>query len=279
MEEKKKLVFKWLNEIYGSEYKDISFEVNANTIEILNRIRLNYGKRKDACELLLNNNVNMKLRNEYLMKENQERKLLENVGLDNRNEMMNNSSLKYLNIIVNIALLLNLRFTKLANFISVISEISNEEFAIQFKVDDLKYKYEQTIEQSREYIELLNGLEKFYEDWKSSSDSKLSLVQSQIQNLDYFKAKNKEYQITLKKLKLILDRSGYKSNISHDTLIELKNELESLKNDIKPLKEEIANYKNLPPDETLAKVKISEAKQNLERLEKELSEKVASIDL
>merc|ERR1711916_220303 len=113
MEEKKKLVFKWLNEIYGSEYKDISFEVNANTIEILNRIRLNYGKRKDACELLLNNNVNMKLRNEYLMKENQERNILENVGLDNRNEMMNNSSLKYLNIIVNIALLLNLRFTNL----------------------------------------------------------------------------------------------------------------------------------------------------------------------
>ena len=106
---------------------------------------------------------------------------------------------------------------------------------------------------------------------ESQKENVSSTTESKIANIHYFQSKSSEYQSQLVQLKHTLQQSGFSPDIFHQTLIKLAQQLQDIKKSTEPKFAELNNYNNLPPDTTLAAVKLEEAKHQLVLLEEQLN--------
>ncbi len=75
-----------------------------------------------------------------------------------------------------------------------------------------------------------------------------------------------------------LSSSGYREELSHSHLVGLHVELERLESERVRLDEELEQYRELPPDLTLARLKVAETRQQLAELEEQFSAQVGELN-
>ena len=64
-----------------------------------------------------------------------------------------------------------------------------------------------------------------------------------------------------------LQSAGFQDHLSHESIVALSQQIDQLNTQIQPLDEQLKTYQQLPPDITLARIKLSEARQQLIELE------------
>ena len=79
----------------------------------------------------------------------------------------------------------------------------------------------------------------------------------------------------MERYETLLKKNGFKKELQHDTLVQLKAQLDSLKEAFTPLKSKLDSYEALPPNLELATVKVAEAQKQLDDLTNELIKEIS----
>ncbi|KAM7166408.1 HAUS augmin-like complex subunit 1 isoform 2-T2 [Macrochelys suwanniensis] len=97
---------------------------------------------------------------------------------------------------------------------------------------------------------------------------------SRTQNMKFLKDKSEDFKFRIKAAEEQLSASGMDPSLTHQSLVSLSEKLTELKQQTVPLKKKLESYLDLTPNPSLARVKIEEAKRELNALEAEFSSKV-----
>uniref|UniRef100_A0A674HW76 HAUS augmin like complex subunit 1 n=2 Tax=Emydidae TaxID=8476 RepID=A0A674HW76_9SAUR len=97
---------------------------------------------------------------------------------------------------------------------------------------------------------------------------------SRTQNMKFLKDKSEDFKFRIKAAEEQLSASGMDPSLTHQSLVSLSEKLSELKQQTVPLKKKLESYLDLTPNPSLARVKIEEAKRELNALEAEFSSKV-----
>ncbi|XP_072849078.1 HAUS augmin-like complex subunit 1 isoform X2 [Pogona vitticeps] len=97
---------------------------------------------------------------------------------------------------------------------------------------------------------------------------------SRTQNMKFLKDKSEDIKFRIKAAEEQLSASGLDASLTHESLVKLSEKLAEIKKQAVPLKKKLESYLDLTPSPSLARVKIEEAKRELEALEAEFSTKV-----
>ncbi|XP_061469636.1 HAUS augmin-like complex subunit 1 isoform X2 [Rhineura floridana] len=97
---------------------------------------------------------------------------------------------------------------------------------------------------------------------------------SRTQNMKFLKDKSEDFKFRIKAAEEQLSASGMDASLTHESLVNLSEKLAELKKQAAPLKKKLESYLDLTPSPSLARVKIEEAKRELEAFEAEFSAKV-----
>ena len=96
--------------------------------------------------------------------------------------------------------------------------------------------------------------------------------------ITFFVNKFKEYARMEERCSAALKMSGYRKELNHDAIVELKANLdEARENELKPLKAKLEGYRGLPPNSQLALAKLAEAEKELEDLTASLTREISSL--
>jgi len=90
----------------------------------------------------------------------------------------------------------------------------------------------------------------------------------------YFDTKRKEYEQDTKEIERLLSQSGFDPSISHESLHALWDEITATDESIQPIQRQLDAFQQLPPDLTLARVRVAEAREHLNRLEDEFTQRI-----
>ena len=90
--------------------------------------------------------------------------------------------------------------------------------------------------------------------------------------------KLQEYGKTAEMHKSVTKKNGFKKEILHENILNLKKDLDELEaNELKPKQIKLAGYNGLPPSLELAKAKVAEAEHELESLQHELTKEITAL--
>ena len=90
--------------------------------------------------------------------------------------------------------------------------------------------------------------------------------------------KLKEYSKSVESYKYNSKKNGLRKEILHETILNLKKELDDIEEqELKPKQLKLTGYNGLPPSLELAKAKVAEAESQLEDLVRELTKEISAL--
>ena len=168
------------------------------------------------------------------------------------------------------------KFSRITESITLLdSELfltNSAEAALSKRKNQLSAAYKET-------AELRQVLQRVASTWDASLEAGNKENQERLHNLKYLDTKAKEYNTTLQHLKDALKKQGAHSGIYHSTLQQISEQLKTLESANGEKQAQLEGFKQLPPDATLAKVKIEEAAAYLLQLEDSISRQVNQLQL
>jgi len=125
---------------------------------------------------------------------------------------------------------------------------------------------------SAQQASLLASLRRLARSMSSMRARASADAQAKLKQLPYFAAKKAEYERERDSLSSALQRAGWDESLSHEALVALAAEVRALEErDIAPLDQALAPFAALPPDLTLAHVRVAAARQELAELEQDFT--------
>ncbi|XP_053153872.1 HAUS augmin-like complex subunit 1 [Hemicordylus capensis] len=270
MEEKVNKVALWLKKTYGDQPIP-PYEADARTIDILYELA-ECNESRDGDISLLIDDMKQKT-SEYESDGNYLQDLLTE-SLDLSFSSLSKASTSYLNTLVDTALVLETKDTSLASFIPAINDLTSDLYAAESKNKEMELE----LTNLRKKLTAALVLEKRLQDDLAKTEELLvtekAKADSRTQNMKFLKDKSADFQFRIKSAEEQLSASGMDASLTHESLVSLSEKLKELKKQAAPLKKKLDSYLDLTPSPSLARVKIEEAKRELETLEAEFSTKV-----
>ncbi|KAM6471112.1 HAUS augmin-like complex subunit 1 isoform 1-T1 [Liasis olivaceus] len=270
MEEKLRRVSSWLKNTLGDQPIP-PYEADARTVDILYELAERSESRDGDVSLLIEDMKQKAAEYESDGLFLQEL-LMESLHLSLNS--LSKASTSYLNNLVDIALALETKDTSLASFIPAINDLTSNLYAAESKNKDLELE----LNNLRRKLTSALVLEKRLQDDVMKTEDDLIVerakADSRTQNMKFLKEKSEDIKFRIKSAEEQLSASGLDASLTHESLVTLSEKLAELKKQAVPLKKKLESYLDLTPSPSLARVKIEEAKRELEALEAEFSTKV-----
>jgi hypothetical protein len=96
--------------------------------------------------------------------------------------------------------------------------------------------------------------------------------------MEFMTVKQKQYAAEEDKLAKALRMSGFRKEVSHEAILDLKAKLDAAESaELKPLKAKLESYRGLPPNSQLALARLAEAERELEELTLALTKEISSL--
>ncbi|XP_026569704.1 HAUS augmin-like complex subunit 1 [Pseudonaja textilis] len=270
MEEKVTKVTSWLKKVFGERPIPL-LEMNAETVDILYRLA-ECNESRDRDINLLIEDMKQKAA-EY----ESDGLFLQELLMEDLNfslSSLSKESMSYLNNLVDIALVLETKDTSLTSIIPAINDLTSDLFRAQSKNKELE------LELSTLQRKLTSALvlEKRLQDDVVKTEKLLieerKTADRRLHTMEFLMKKSEDIKGEIKSAKDQLSASGLDASLTHRSLVALSEKLADLKNQSIPLQKKIESYLDLTPNPSLARVKIEEAKRELEALEAEFSKKL-----
>jgi len=264
----------WLGSLLDRE-KIPDYEVNEFTIGTLSTI-MNSNMELDSIVKILIDEVNRQ-NEEYEAKAHILREKLADIGLTS--DFFSQASLRNLKTLSDVALHLKLKDCSYSSFALGMGEISNEigECSSEIlKHEKAMIRLETCIAQTvKEKDALRSSLEMMH---IQSVTEEPTLEKRRKEKL-FLKVKAKEYSTVIQDIESLNHKNGVDKDLFHSTLKLYQREMMAIRSQIDKLKGSLSQYHNLPPDISLARVKIAEARQELQHLEGELYSSLEVLNL
>ncbi|XP_077202827.1 HAUS augmin-like complex subunit 1 [Paroedura picta] len=270
MEEKLNKVALWLKKTFGDQPIP-PYEADARTVDILYELA-ECNESRDGDVTLIIDDLKQKTE-EYESDGNYLQGLLtESLNLSVAS--LSNASTSYLNTLVDSAVALETKDTSLASFIPAINDLTSDLYAAESRNKDLEHE----LTNLRKKLTSALVLEKHLQDDLKKTEGLLAVekakTNSRTQNVKFLKDKSEDFKFRIKAAEEQLSASGMDASLTHESLVRLSEKLAELKKQAAPLKKKLESYLDLTPSPSLARVKIEEAKRELDALEAEFATKM-----
>ncbi|KAK9408784.1 HAUS augmin-like complex subunit 1 [Crotalus adamanteus] len=270
MEEKIAKVTSWLKKLFGDQPVPL-YEVNARTVDVLHELAECNESRDGDVRLLIEDTKQKAAEYESDGLFLQEL-LMESLNLSPSS--LSKASTSYLNNLVDIAVALETKDTSLASFIPAINDLTSDLYGAQSKNKELELELSTL---RRKLTSALVLEKRLQEDVVKTEDLlfvERAKTDSRRQYMKFLIEKSEDIKCQIKSTEEQLSASGLDASLTHDSLVTLSEKLADLKKQAVPLKKKLESYLDLTPNPSLARVKIEEAKRELEALEAEFSRKL-----
>ncbi|XP_053427783.1 HAUS augmin-like complex subunit 1 isoform X2 [Nycticebus coucang] len=308
-EEKEAQVAAWLKKIFG-DHPIPQYEVNPRTTEILYHLS-ERNRVRDRDVYLVIEDLKQKASEYESEAKHLQDLLVESVNFSPAN--LSSIGSRYLNALVDSAVVLETKDTSLASFIPAVNDLTSNLFRTKSKNEEIKLELEKLEKNLTATLVLEKCLQDSYVPvfmlwpslsflcqrlepvapacvsaqviWRDLKKAELHLsterakVDHRLQNMDFLKAKSEEFRYGIKTAEEQLSARGMDASLSHQSLVALSEKLAELKRQTIPLKRKLGSYLDLMPNPSLAQVKIEEAKRELDSIEAELTKKVDMMEL
>jgi len=138
--------------------------------------------------------------------------------------------------------------------------------------EKLKREYEEKIV---EVMTETKEIDHLYTKRSAALSSQAAETAQKREQLAYFDKKSKEYQFLHNQNVQKLASLGYRPNISHTSLLSLASSLASLNAEHAQLQSMLSVYASLPPDMSLARIQVADARRQLQHLEAQVENEMA----
>mmetsp|Transcript_12220 Transcript_12220/g.36992 ORF Transcript_12220/g.36992 Transcript_12220/m.36992 type:complete len:378 (-) Transcript_12220:36-1169(-) len=125
----------------------------------------------------------------------------------------------------------------------------------------------------------LHSLQALRSELENSWRQQERTMQTQTRTLGYLNSKSREYDSSLNTMKTQLQQSGVRPELYHDHLVSVSSTTAKVIHETQQLQRILESYGDLPPDISLAQLKVREAEERLAQLDKEIADQIASISL
>ncbi|XP_065060465.1 HAUS augmin-like complex subunit 1 isoform X1 [Rhopilema esculentum] len=255
----------WLESVF-QEKKIPPFEINKHTIaKIHNFMTLN--KEMDKISKIIADDLKRK-EQEYSIKADKIDKVLSDVGITV--DTLSQSGVRNLTMLSDLAAYLRIKDTRDPSYVLALVDLlgSAEESSHKLKQHELKLQHiQQGIKEAISKKELLKELSESHELQMATEHP---INEKRKKEMQFLKGKSEEYKAFIGDIQEINSKNGVSSDIHHDTLKQVHQELTEIQGQINAIKIRLSEFHSLPPDMSLARVKIEEARQELQKLESDL---------
>mmetsp|Transcript_18858 Transcript_18858/g.26371 ORF Transcript_18858/g.26371 Transcript_18858/m.26371 type:complete len:295 (-) Transcript_18858:1-885(-) len=275
-------VVKWLHKFYTADTVPSQlFEINESTIGLLYKLSLINDFKDQQYKVLRDifSEVNIEYHSETLRLQ----RINQQLGLQNLSKVQSQSFdednlqefhlsiVKSIQTLSELALGLDLKDTNMSSFFIGLSELLDNTSTLEIDLNSKKVENGKLLRTVQRALATMTNLRSLLDQLDSQKDTILAVTETKIANIKYFQSKSSEYQTQLAGLKQTLHESGFSPDIFHQTLVKLSQELQDIQKSIQPKLIQLKSYNDLPPDTTLALVKLEEARHQLSVLEDQLN--------
>ncbi|XP_071586904.1 HAUS augmin-like complex subunit 1 [Heliangelus exortis] len=273
MERKARRVGLWLRKIYGN--KPIpQFKVTETSVNILYEIAM-YSEARDREISLLIENVKQKTA-EYEAEAKYLQSILEgSLGLSP--SRLSRKASRCLDALARSAMILQTKDTSLVSFFGAINDMTAELYATEAK----NRKMERKLIRMRDKLTATLLLEQKLKEDIKKAEEQLEEASTRFEirkrDLKFLTDKSLDMSIRIGIAEEKFLASGFDVSLTHDSLMELSEEVAKLTKEIAPLQKKLKAYQDLPPVIIFsthllyfiirARVKIAEAKRELNILD------------
>eukprot|EP01113_Clastostelium_recurvatum_P043657 TRINITY_DN7259_c0_g1_i3.p1 TRINITY_DN7259_c0_g1~~TRINITY_DN7259_c0_g1_i3.p1 ORF type:complete len:327 (+),score=82.76 TRINITY_DN7259_c0_g1_i3:22-981(+) len=308
MEQQLQVVLSWLKSIYKARPIP-QFEVNPVTVSVLYALaRRNQTAERDAALLLPD--LTQKTQ-EYIKDTNRLHEILQATGVTASSSVANQSGLippatitldttrsppssleTSLQVLTHLAMSLQLKDTSLSTYMLALADLELQHQRLA--TSKLEFAHMQK-DMARKSQDALKQLDKARHSLSNITRTPVTAASTRMAEAQYYQSKADEYQVTLEELQDVLSATGLYNEaetqvkspdmdpmddtfdpdplpaLSHTRLTQLADKLVALQAQTAPHMQTLQSYRDLPPDLSLARVRIEEAKLELARLDEALA--------
>ncbi|XP_048787598.1 HAUS augmin-like complex subunit 1 [Lagopus muta] len=247
------------------------FETNAQTIDLLHMfVEYSEEKERDVSFLI----EDMKQRAAEYDADAEHLQSLLTESLDLSPSCLSEEGTAHLKTLVDIAMILETEDAYLTSFFCAISNRSLELHAAESKNKEMEQELLDAKKKMTAVLLLEEQLEKDLEKVKTHLEIEEAKSESRSHNLQFLRDKCEDLKIRIKTAEEQLTGSGLDQSLLHESLVGLSEKLAGMQEEIVHLKRDLECYLDLPPNLSLARVKIEEAKRELNALEVEFSKQI-----
>ena len=161
-----------------------------------------------------------------------------------------------------------------------VASLVSEKVEIEGELEEEEEKVEGGSREMKQRLILLSKLSSILSQFEEGSHGEGEGGQmALLQTISYLNNKKKEYENSILSLTAEIEKSGYRPHLSHSSLVQMKEDEERLRKEMEPKEKEVRGYGELPPDVSLATLKVEETRRVLASLEKEIQEKLERMSL
>lgn len=291
MNEKHREVRDWLKLFYEDEKIPI-YEITEDSVDILNEFRLWEREKNRDSELILESRRNE--REEYeaetkrinqllkgiLKEEDEEHHRIE----DGSNSHHNSSSIhlnpksSLLTILVESARLLEIDNPTEESLIMDLNDLLARSSTLPLRERRRRFVKDEIQKAKIENLTLNDAAKSALVKAEKEAESSREAIRSRSSKSEFFAGKQKEYAKMAEKYKHHL-KKYLKPEYKHESLTDIKGKIDSLSLELEPLKDKLDAYQELPPSLELARVKLSEAKNELDQLTQTLTKDISELHI
>ncbi|KAK9138750.1 hypothetical protein Sjap_009344 [Stephania japonica] len=202
------------------------------------------------------------------------REILENVGL--AQESFPQSAVSSVQVLANVANLLNVRDTEMSSYLVAMGDISLRKTGVEEKRAKVQKESRLLLDYTRKAIARLTYLKRILAQLEDDVPSCEAQMHHWKTNLEIMLSKERQYLQQYSNYKAILNRVGYTADISHGVLVEMDEHRRDLEKKTKPILDTLRSYQDLPPDKALAALAIEDKRRQYAAAEKYLEDVLQS---
>ncbi|NXN39439.1 HAUS1 protein, partial [Rhinoptilus africanus] len=236
-------IVSWLKKIYKDQPIP-TFEVNKRTVDILyDFVERNEARHMDVS--LLIEDAKQKA-TEY----EAETKYLQSLLADRlalSPSRLSRKGTSYLNVLVKSAMILETKDTALVSFFSAINDMTSELYATESKNRKMELELRDRMKKLTEMLVLEKRLREDLEKTEKYLAFEDAKAEYEYQKIQFLKDKSLDFKIRIKAAEEQLAATGLDESLTHESLVNLAEDLAQLRRETVPLKKKLQAYLDLPP--------------------------------
>jgi len=274
MKERYREVEAWLVRTFaGSEVP--RFELSESTLEVLAGLMKINEQQDQAAELV---RLDWEQREEeYSSEADRLQRVLSRLELTPSS--LSQNAMVALKTLVSLSLMLDTQSTSATHLLLTINEVSEEKFRLAEQLQLERRLAADLSLRINAQLQRLVTLKRALRDAEQHAEKEGPELEEKASNMEFLRKKIEDYRETIEQRKKELSTAGVDPSIFHRTLLAKAEELRAQQEKLHAVKVKLDAYKALPPDVSLARVKVEEAKRELARLEKEIMDHIDPLHL
>jgi len=263
-------VYAWLKSKFGDRPIP-RFEINTHTLAALNKLaKVNISRDADV-ELLLQDSAHYI--HEYKQQGLRLQSVLQNVGVDPEEVDPHSSVRACTTALVSLASALQLKDVQNSSYFVGINDLRQEADKLEQQQITERQVLKDLMGKTTQVVQRIAELKRVLEQLEEQSLVAQHTTSLRTAEIAYLSSKAAEYQETLADA----EAHAVDPELTHEHLLTEASRLSQLQILTNQIQEVLASYMDLPPDISLAKLKIEEARAKLGILEESLSSKLGGI--